>query len=375
MSFAKKIGLYNGTDVEFSFSDIYDEVTFDGARFCEARVWSFFSTIMGKDWSNQYLDYAQGFNLSNRMPLWVQPPALVSVQDVMEGMRNHYEGTALDNTGKLFSDVGAGAYSLPIRNSPITWSASNHPGNTYFHERTIAQSPTGWSIVCQSRPNVPTPMAALMWFGMDDSSTAVHFPVYGSITKIPFGWSGGGPQDGVTPPLMTFSLDSAFYVFNLVANYAYSRWDVIYADVYDAIIAQENIYYDLVAKTDSIVLSKLNGNDVTGAVEYMTNFSNELGEKLLRDWFVFFGQLFVKYRDGYVTTANPKVPVCGCSTSSLKYQDQWYNRIADDTGDRYLLPSDVDVADDEDVGRLANNSKQQSNKRRVINKRDLRSFQ
>ena len=48
----------------------------------------------------------------------------------------------------------------------------------------------GWSIVCQSRPDVPRQMAALLWFGIDDSSTSVHFPLYGSATRIPKGWAG-----------------------------------------------------------------------------------------------------------------------------------------------------------------------------------------
>jgi hypothetical protein len=39
-------------------------------------------------------------------------------------------------------------------------------------------------------------MAALMWFGIDDSSTSVHFPVYGSSTRVSKGWAGKGPQDG-----------------------------------------------------------------------------------------------------------------------------------------------------------------------------------
>jgi dipeptidase len=108
ISFAKDIGIYAGSDEEFSFSDIYDPVTYSGARFCEARVWSFFSTIMGEEWSNQYLDYVQGSNLSNRMPLWVKPSSKLSLEDVMNGMRNHYDGTALETTGRTFSDVGAG---------------------------------------------------------------------------------------------------------------------------------------------------------------------------------------------------------------------------------------------------------------------------
>jgi dipeptidase len=99
ISFARKYDLYEGADEDFSFSDIYDPVTFEGARFCEARVWSFFSTIMGQEWSDQYLDYAQGYNLTNRMPLFVKPAAKLSPQDVMQSMRSHYEGTALDNSG------------------------------------------------------------------------------------------------------------------------------------------------------------------------------------------------------------------------------------------------------------------------------------
>lgn len=44
-------------------------------RFCEARVWSFYGSLMGEQWANQYLDYAQGSNLTNRMPLFVTPPS------------------------------------------------------------------------------------------------------------------------------------------------------------------------------------------------------------------------------------------------------------------------------------------------------------
>ncbi len=124
VSFARAQGLYDGSDEDFSFSDIYDPVTFDGARFCEARVWSYFSTVMGQEWSDQYLDYAQGLNLENRMPLWVLPTKKISPQDVMQGMRNHYEGTALDNTGTLFSDVGAESAYVPIRGGSIMWHGS-----------------------------------------------------------------------------------------------------------------------------------------------------------------------------------------------------------------------------------------------------------
>jgi dipeptidase len=377
ISFARDIGLYpsDAPDTSFSFSDIYDPINFDGARFCDARVWSFFSTVMGEEWSNQYLDYATGTNLTNRMPLWVQPLQKLSLSNVMESMRNHYEGTSLDNTGRLFSDIGSGAFHNPNRNSPIVWQTNTYQGEQFFNERTIAQPPTGWSIVMQSRPNFPKEMTAVLWYGIDDSSTSVHYPLYGSATRISKGWAGLGPQDGVTPPLMKFSLDSAFYVFNLVANFAYSRWNAIYPDLYQEIISKETEYMKLLQSIDEIgqkMFEEKEKEDKEGKdpqkatkekemiVEYLTEFSEKIGDQLLKEWFEVFGKLFVKYRDGYVTLPDPKNPVCGCSTSSLPYEEEWYNRVVEDTGDRYLYPEDGDAPID--VGRIA------------IAKRDLRSF-
>jgi len=73
ISFAKRKGYYpsNAADDKFSFSDVYDPISFDSARFCEARVWSFFRQV--KSGMDVYLDYAKGFNLTNRMPLWIKP--------------------------------------------------------------------------------------------------------------------------------------------------------------------------------------------------------------------------------------------------------------------------------------------------------------
>jgi dipeptidase len=203
ISFARKIGVYpaDARDEDFSFSDTYDAVTFEGARFCDARVWSVFSTVMGSDWSNQYLDYAQGKNLTNRMPLFVKPPndAKISVVDVMDYMRSHYENTGLDMSGTLFPDVGAMIQS-PYRAHPLTWSSTIEPdgvtvGDTpidYVHERPIGTPQTGWNSVAQSRKWMPREFAALLWFGVDDSSTTVRFPIYGSATRVPENFAGKG---------------------------------------------------------------------------------------------------------------------------------------------------------------------------------------
>ena len=56
----------------------------------EARVWNIFNTV-GVDGIEQYLDYAQGYNLTNRMPLFVKPKGKLSLTDTMHAMRTHFE--------------------------------------------------------------------------------------------------------------------------------------------------------------------------------------------------------------------------------------------------------------------------------------------
>ena len=129
-------------------------------------------------------------------------------------------------------------------------------------------------------------------------------------------------------------------MFNLVSNWAYTRWDAIYPDVLSEILTHEKEYFALVEETDRKALVLLShDSSIAQGVEYLTKVTESVGEALLADWVSFFGRLFVKYRDGYVTTAKSSVtaPVCGCDTSSLPYQDAWYNRIVADTGDVYKV--------------------------------------
>jgi dipeptidase len=348
ISFAKKIGLYpaDAPDSSFSFSDVYDPVTFDGARFCEARVWSFFRDILGDNWAQQYLDYAQGYNLTNRMPLFIQPPEgkKISLSDSMSMMRSHYEETNLDMTGKTIRDVGAYTYSA-YRAHPLTWQSNVSPtgevtttSHSYFHERPIATPQTGWNFIAQSRSWMPSELAGLIWFGVDDSSTTVRSPVYGSARNVPKSFAGKGPQDGVPSPMMKFSFDSAFYVFNLVANWVYSRWDLIYPDVLNSIHKEEQTLLQAVQDADRQALSIYNTQGIDSAIRYVTDFSVRTGDSLVQRWLGLFGELFVKYRDGYVITENKDSSPCGCNAASAGYPQQWYDRIVQDTGNHYAKP-------------------------------------
>ena len=115
ISFAREMGYYDGSDEDFSFSDVYAPLEFGTMRGCEARVWSFFRTFApGMD---AYLDYAMGYNPENRMPLWVKPSKKISPKEVFDAMRDHFEGTPMDMT----ADIGAGGSACPYRWRPMEW--------------------------------------------------------------------------------------------------------------------------------------------------------------------------------------------------------------------------------------------------------------
>ena len=110
VAFARSVGLYQGPDHLFSFSDVFDPVTPYGLRMCEARVYSFFLRIQAPGENiEKHLDYVRGFNMKNRMPLYVRVARKLSVNDTFWLMRDHFEGSPLDNSW----DISGGAWHMP----------------------------------------------------------------------------------------------------------------------------------------------------------------------------------------------------------------------------------------------------------------------
>lgn len=334
ISFARKAGFYPEDDKQFpdaafDFSAAYDPISFGGARFCDARVWQIFGAFMGQSFLDRYQNYAMGRNLTDRLPLFVFPPSKVTLSQVMGVMRSHYESTALDMSGTQFDDVGAAFASIPYRAHPLSWTVQGEAG-TYINERPVATQQTGWNFVAVTRSWMPESLRGVLWFGVDDSSTTVRLPVYSSSTRVASAFAGKGPQDGVTPPMMTFDPQTAFYAFNLVANWAYSRWSIIYPDVLAAITTREGQYHAAVQKLDEEALAQLQtqASSPSDVIEMITQWSAEEGNKLVTDWNALFGQLFVKYRDGYLITPAEDNLACGCTAGSAAYPNAWYAKMA-----------------------------------------------
>ncbi len=316
ISFAREHGWYKGEDKDFSFTDVYNPASFGILRGCEARVWSVFHRAAPS--LNIPIDIAKGVPGAKPMPLCVKPDQKLGVRDVMELMRDHYEGTELDMT----KDVGAGPYHMPYRWRPMEWKVDDA---TYVHERAISTQQTGWSFVSQARSFLPDPIGGVFWFGVDDTFMTVYVPMYCSIKSVPKTFAEG------TGSWNEFSWDSAFWTFNFVSNYTYSRWDDMIVDVQKVQRELEGGFLGRQAEVEKHA-ETLYRQSPELARDYLTEYSCRQGDMVTARWKKLGEFLIWKYLDGNVRDAKGEV-------THPAYSPDWYRRIIKEKGDFIRVPA------------------------------------
>lgn len=323
ISFAREMGYYEGSDADFSFSDVYAPLEFGTMRGCEARVWSFFKTFApGMD---AYLDYAMGYNPANRMPLWVKPAEKISPKQVFDAMRDHFEGTPMDMT----ADIGAGGSACPYRWRPMEWEWE---GETYVNERATATQQTGFWFVAQARDYLPDTIGGVLWFGVDDTATSALTPIYCGTTQVPWCFS---EENG---SMLEYSDTAAFWIFNRIAQFAYLRYDIIGKAVRERADAWENDMLLAVQEFDEKVM---HGNmSHRKMVREATRFSVENARRLFDRWTALDRYLMVKYIDGNVKVEDANGFVNNGYDERIPetpewpgYTDAWKEAVVRDNGD------------------------------------------
>ncbi|WP_301029613.1 dipeptidase, partial [Parabacteroides goldsteinii] len=323
VSLAREKGYFSGKDKDFSFQKAYCPYDFSALRGCEARVWSFFRKY--DKTMDKYTDFIKGDPSKEPMPLYVKPDRLLSVQDVQNGMRDHFEGTDLDMT----KDAGAGSYKVPYRWRPMTFKVD---GQEYTNERAIATQQTGFVIVPQMRNWLPDAIGGILWFGVDDADMAVFTPLYCSITESPECYRVGNGD------IMNFSWTSAFWIHNWVANQAYGKYSFMIKDIRPVQQELENSYKEAIPAIDKAA-SELYAKNPAEAVRFLTWFSTTTADQATARWKKLGEYLLVKYMDGNVKKEeNGQFKQNGYGLSEYPdfpgYDEDYYRSIVKSAGDR-----------------------------------------
>ncbi|WP_243304168.1 dipeptidase [Geothrix oryzisoli] len=323
--FAREKGYFKGADKDFSFADTYAPLSFGALRACEARVWSLFRRAAPSQ--NLSIDYVKAVKGAKPMPLFIKPDQKLDVHDAMQLMRDHFEGTEFDMT----KDVGAGPYKLPYRWRPMTFKVD---GQEYLHERAISTQQTGFSFVSQARGWMPGPVGGILWFGVDDTYTTVYQPISCAITAPPKAFAIG------TGNFDAFSWDSAFWTFNFVSNYTYTRWSDMIVDVQKVQREFEGRYLAEQAEVDRKAL-ELYKQDPALAQAYLTQRAAIQSEELMGRWKKLGEFLIWKYLDGNVRNGKGEV-------THPKAPEDWLRCIVQDHGDVIKMKKVDGLAPDEE---------------------------
>ncbi len=314
ISFAEEKGYYNKkSGNHFRFNEAYDVVTPGKRRYCASRVWSIFRRSAPS--LHLSADFSRGVKDAARYPLWIKPDKKLSIQDVMALMRDHYEGTPYDMT----KGIDAGPFSTPNRWRPITWTVDSVK---YAWERPVSTQQTAFSFVSQARSWLPNPIGGVYWYGMDNTYTTCYIPLYCGITDIPPSFATGSMKH--------FSWNSAWWVFNFVANFANVKYSYMIKDIQKV---QKELEGNFFAYQPAIekAATELNKTDPALMKQFLTDYSVLHGEEVVKRWKQLGEDLVTKYNDGYVKDKHGYPHAVG-------YPEEWLRNVIKLRGGHFKLP-------------------------------------
>ena len=331
ISFAREKGYFSGEDAEFSYREAYCPIDFGEIRGCDARVWSMFRLLGGSGFdSDRYLTYAMGYDVTGEMPLWIKPDHKVDVQEVMNLMRDHYEGTplALDS-----ADIGGGIWQMPYRPTPLSFKVD---GKSYFNERPTSTQQTGFSYVSQMRSWLPREIGGILWFGNDDGNMVAYTPVYCSMTEQPECYNTPGAD------AVNFSDKNAYWVCNWVSNMVYPRYSQMFPSLETVRDSLDNSYFALQNQIEEEAM-RLYSIDKQKAVRFLNDYSIEKAHQMLSRWKQLAVYLIVKYNDMAVKPEeNGKFKLTdtglGARVKRTGYPESFAKKLVESTGSKYAMP-------------------------------------
>ncbi len=330
VSFARSKGWFQGKDADFSWKMAYAKPDFSGRRFCDARAWSMLNHFYDM---TPYLDWALGKNPDAQdMPLWVVPNKKVSVKDVENVMRDHYEGTPLSVADG--SDIGGGIWEMPYRPTPLMYKVD---GKQYFNERPVSTQQSGFVFVSQMRSWLPREIGGVFWFANDDANMAAFTPVYCSMTERPECYNTPGAD------ALHFSKKNAYWVCNMTSNMVYPRYSLMFPTLKEVRDSLDNSYFAAQAGVEKKA-QELYAQNPQAAVKYLNDYSVEKAQQMLARWNQLFEFMVVKYNDMIIKPTDKngtfeKTPYgLGARPARPGYPEKYAKELVKQSGDKFLVP-------------------------------------
>ncbi|MGN1263941.1 MAG: C69 family dipeptidase, partial [Prevotella sp.] len=266
------------------------------------------------------------------MPLWIVPERKVSVRDVEDCMRDHYEGTPF----ALDGDIGGGIWQMPYRPTPLSFTVD---GKKCFNERPVSTQQPGFVYVSQMRSWLPREIGGVLWWGNDDGNMVAFTPVYCCTNVVPDSYSQKGAD------AVTFSMDNAYWVCNWVSNMVYPRYSLMFPTLKAVRDSLDASYFAAQAAVEAEAL-KLHKQNSSLAVDYLTRYTADKANQMLARWKQLAFHLIVKYNDMIIkpeddngTFLRTKTGL-GAKVVRPGYPESYARELIKQTGDKFICPEE-----------------------------------
>lgn len=271
-------------DGDFDFAYSYMSVPDINSNFVkrgyDTRQWRAQQLVTGREVS---IEEAK----ERGLPFSVKPENKISVSDVMDILRDHYEDTqyapANVKQSEFIFDVECETCRALPREIII------NPNNT--NERTICTYTTVHSTVAQLRRGMSPDIGSVLWtcFGRPDFH--VYVPWYAGISSIPDGFCNTpGVEDykqaikhhfDPLPETYTYDSEAAFWIINDLENLAdahYSKSEEIIKAVW---LKLENNFFQIQSEIEQTALN-IHKKDPQLANEYLTEHTKSSAARSIR---------------------------------------------------------------------------------------------
>jgi dipeptidase len=218
----------------------------------------------------------------------------------------------------------AGPFNCPYRWKNLYWQAPGDTITKYGWERPISTQQTAFSFVAQSRAFLPDAIGGVFWYGVDDTYSNCYMPLYCCMLER--------PESYAKADVTKFDYNSATWIFNLVANYAYTKYSYIIKDIQ---AVQKNFEDNFIAMQPAVekTAAELEKTDHKLAVQYLSDYSVSHAEMVVKRWKELLEYIITKYNDGYINDGKNG----GRSPKGAGYGSEWIQRVLKESPDYYKV--------------------------------------
>jgi len=233
---------------------------------------------------------------AENFPFSVKPDTLVTLEKLVSIFKDYYQGTPFDMRKTLtVTDENGKTVISPLASPNMPYDANKlfkiNGGWGWLGERTIARWYTMYATIIQLRNWLPDEIGGIEWLAIDNVSSSVYVPIYGSVTDMADEYKVPGRVNGYT-------LKSAWWIFNRMGTLAAQRWGDMHKDV-DAVwepIQQQ--FINEVPDIDKKAL-ELFQSSPEQAVQFLTAYSEKQGSMVMKKCIKLGDFLWTKYDEKF----------------------------------------------------------------------------